>query len=171
MGKLKFNSQEEYAAARDAYIESHPEFREAEEIECLSLIMKKQYALQILRGEKPLEYRNFSKFYCSRLIDKGISEFIQEHIDDDEVMMFYNDIRQVKTIHFHDYNNSWFLDIECDFNDAFCVNKRDLDFLAKQYGVHDFDDDLAILEVEKIEDRPYLFYFVMGKVIDTNLKV
>ena len=169
----KFKTAEDYAAAREKFFESHPDAPEAEDVECLSLIMRREYAEQILRGEKPLEFRQYSEFYVKRLIDPDVSDYIRAHFNDDEVMVFCNDIRQVKKIHFHNYNNSWFLDIECNFNDAFSITKQDIEFLQKQYRVHDFDDDLKRMEAGNVpqNERPWLFYFVCGEVLDTNLEV
>lgn len=171
--KLNFKTAEEYAAAREKFFVSHPDAPEAEDIECLSLIMRREYAEQILRGEKPLEFRQYSEFYVKRLIDPDVADYISAHINDDEVLAFCNDIRQVQKIHFHNYNNSWFLDIECNFNDAFSITKKDIDYLQERYGVHDFDDDLKCMETGKVpqNERPWLFYFVCGKVLDTNLEV
>lgn len=170
---LNFKTSEEYAAARDKFFESHPDAPEAKDVECLSLIMRREYAEQILRGEKPLEFRQYSEFYVKRLIDPDVADYIGAHIDDDEVVVFCNDIRQVKNIHFHNYNNSWFLDVECDFNDAFSITKHDIEFLQNKYGVHDFDDDLKLMEKANLpqNERPWLFYFVCGKVLDTNLEM
>lgn len=168
---LNFKKAKEYSAAREKFFESHPDAPEAKDVECLSLIMRREYAEQILRGEKPLEFRQYSDFYVKRLIDPDVADYIGAHIDDDEVVVFCNDIRQVKKIHFHNYNNSWFLDIECDFNDAFSINKKDITYLQEQYGCHDFDAELEWLEKTNVEKRPWLFYFVCGKVLDTNLEV
>lgn len=173
MGKKQnFKTAEEFAAAREHFFNvSHPDAPIAEDVECLNLIMKREYAEQILRGEKPLEFRAYSPFYIKRLVDPAVSDYIGAHIDDDDVVMFCNDIRQVKKIHFHNYNNSWFLDVECTYNDVFCINKRDIDYLHKEYGVHDFDDDLARYEAMNVEQRPWLFFFACGKVLNTNLDV
>lgn len=167
----KFNNEEEYIAARQQFFESHPDAPVTKDIECLNLIMRKEYAEAILRGEKPLEFRDYSEFYCKRLIDKEVNQYINDHFDDDDVVVFCNDIRPVKMIHFHNYNNSWFLDVECDFNDAFSISKPDIEFLQNEYGVHDFDEELELLEKNNEEQRPYLFYFVIGKVLGTNLDV
>lgn len=172
--KQPFKNVEEFAAAREHFFNvSHPDAPTAEDIDCLNLIMKREYAEQILRGEKPLEFRAYSPFYIKRLVDLEVSDYIGTHIDDDDVVRFCNDIRQVKKIHFHNYNNSWFLDVECTFNDVFCINKQDVEFLKGKYGVHDFDDELAMMEAANVpkKDRPWLFYFVCGEVLDTNLEV
>ena len=168
---LKFKTFEEYAAAHKKFFEDHPEAPLAKDVECLNLIMRREYAEQILRGEKPLEFRQYSEFYIKRLIDPDVSDYIRAHIDDDEVVMFCNDIRQVRKIHFHNYNNSWFLDIECDLNDVFSITKKDINYLQEKFGCHDYDADLEFYEKAKIEKRPWVFYFVCGKVLDTNLNV
>lgn len=80
-------------------------------------------------------------------------------------------IRQVKKIHFHNYNRSWFLDIECSETDVFSITKDDIEFLQEKYGAHDYDELLEYYEKNHIKQRPRLFYFVVGKVLDTNLKV
>ena len=167
---MNFKNAEEYAAAFEQFFESHPEAPMARDIECLNLIMKREFAEQILAGTKKLELRAYSKHYVSRLIDKEVSDYIQMHIDNDEVMAFCNDIRQVKRIHFHNYDNSWFLDVECEFNDVFSITKKDIEFLQNEYGCHDYDDDLKRFEAVKAEDRPWVFYFVCGKILGTNLK-
>lgn len=165
-----FKNVDEFAAARAKFFESHPDAPVAENVECLNLVMKREYAEQILAGTKKLEFREYKPFYIKKLIDNDVADYIQEHIDDDDVMMFCHDIRQVQKIHFYNYNRSWFLDVEVTFNDAFCINKHDIEFLQKEYGCHDFDDDLDFYEKNNIKQRPYLFYFVIGKVLGTDLE-
>lgn len=172
MGRT-FKNKEEFIAAYQEFYENHPEAPIANGIECLDLIMKKVYAEQILAGTKKLEFREYKDFYIRRIIDGDVQEYIHEHNDDDDVLTFCNDIRQVKTIHFHDYNKSWFLDVECTYNDAFSITKEDICMLNEKYGCHDYDDDLKHMEVMNVpqNERPWIFYFVCGKVLDTNLGV
>lgn len=168
---LNFKTDEEFYAARETFYAKHPEAPKAQSIECLSLIMKREFAEQILAGTKKLEYRAYSPFYISRLIDKKVAKYIQDKIDDDEVVTFCNDIRQVEKIHFHDYNNSWFLDVECELNDAFSLRKEDVEYIQREFGAHEWDNDLENYEKAGVpeNERPYFFYLVCGKVIDTNL--
>ena len=168
---LQFNNDEEFFAARDKFFANHPEAPKAKEIDCLSLVMKKEFAKQIIAGTKKLEYRAFSPFYISRLIDKNVSNYIQANIESDEVCAFCNDIKQAKKIHFHDYNNSWFLDVEIEFNDAFALVKSDIEYLQREFDAHEWDNDLAEYDKAGIpeNERPYFFYFVIKSVIDTNL--
>jgi type I restriction enzyme R subunit len=133
---------------------NHPKASETKDIDCLELKMRREYAEAILRGTKPLEFREFKDFFIKKLID-----------------METLSIRQVKKIHFHNYNRSWFLDIECSETDVFSITKDDIEFLQEKYGVHDYDELLEYYEKNHIKQRPRLFYFVVGKVLDTNLKV
>ena len=107
------------------------------------------------------------------MIDPVVADYIQEHIDDDEVMTFCSDIRQVEKIHFYNYNRSWYLDVEVTYNDVFCINKHDIEFLQENYGCHDFDDELKRMEAMRVPDneRPYLFYFEIGKILGTDLAI
>lgn len=132
---------------------SHPKASETKDIDCLELKMRREYAEAILRGTKPLEFREFKDFFIKKLID-------METIS----------IRQVKKIHFHNYNRSWFLDIECSETDVFSITKEDIELLQEKYGVHDYDEYFEYCEKNHINQRPRLFYFVVGKVLDTNLK-
>lgn len=166
----EFKTEEEYKAARDLFFKNNPDAPVAKDIKCLNLIMRKEFAEQILHGTKKLEYRAYSEHYIARLIDKDVAAYIQRHINDDDVLQFCNDIRQVMTIHFHNYSNSWYLDVECTFNDAFIVNQDGIDMLHEEYGVHDWDDECKRLDAMKAEHRPCVFYFAIGKVLKTNLK-
>lgn len=135
--------------------------------------MRREYAEQILAGTKKLEFREYKPFYVKKLIDPEVSDYIQEHIDDDDVLTFCNDIRQVRMIHFYNYNRSWYLDVEVTINDAFCIYDHDIEFLQKEYGCHDFDEDLKRMNAMNVpqDKRPWLFYFVIGKVVGTDLDV
>ena len=172
MGKEKFKNFEEFAAAYEKFYENHPEAPIAEDVECLNLIMKKVYAEQILAGTKKLEFREYKDFYIKRLIDRNVADYIRANINNEDVLTFCNDIRHVKKIHFHDYNKSWYLDIECTQVGVFSITKQDIENLHKNYGCHDFDEDLRRLDAMKVPEnrRPWIFYLICGKVLDTNLQ-
>lgn len=71
-------------------------YKNGQTAEAFDLIMKKEFAYQILRGQKAIEFRDFSTHYCKRfLADAKKLEFKDLH-----------------AIHFHDYNNTWFLDVK-----------------------------------------------------------
>ncbi len=168
----KFNNIEEFAAAREQFFKTHPNAPIASDVECLNLVMKREYAEQILAGTKKLEFREYKPFYIKKLIDARVADYIQKNLEDDDVLTFCNDIRQVHKLHFYNYNRSWYLDVEVTFNDVFCVNKNDIERLHQQYGCHDFDEDLKYLDAAEVpeEERPWVFFFVVGKILGTDLR-
>ena len=162
-----------FDAARKAFFNAHPDCPKPRPIECLDLVMRKEYALEILAGTKTVEVRAYNDHYCSRLYDKDVLDYENAHWDDDLMRMqmidFNDSVRAVKTIHFHDYGNTWFLDVECIDNNTVIVNNEQVGFLQDAYNCHEFDAMLADLNKRKAKDRPIFFYFAVGRVLDTNL--
>lgn len=170
---------------RDEFLAKYPDAPVSEDIECLNLIMRKEFAMQILRGEKKVEIRAYSQFYYNRLFDKTVMEWgdkkaeeMQKNgVDEGIVNAFVADcvdflspLRRVKKIHFHNYDNTWYLDVECVDNYQLAVVREQVEELQELYDCHEFDEMLEDLEKKKDKERPLYFYFVVGKVIDTNLK-
>ena len=139
-------------------------------VECLNLLMKKDYALQILHGEKKLEFRAYTQHFVDRVIDKDVDNYMADNPDNEDLQTFGDVIRPVKRIRFHNYNNSWHLEVECTNNFLMAVTKDAVDNIQKQFGCHDMDDMLADLERKRAKDRPMFFVFVCGDVLDTDLK-
>ena len=84
---------------------NYPDCPPVNPIPVLDLIMKREYAEAILRGEKKVEFREFSEHYVNRIYDKAMVEFVDRNIKDVEVAMavdyYISEIRPVQTIHFH----------------------------------------------------------------------
>ena len=153
---------------------------EPREIEVLNLIMRKEYAQEILSGKKNIEVRSWSQHYYNRLYDKDVDLWNAQHENDSEEMFWrivrYSDpIRPVMAIHFHNYNNTWYLDVECTFNSEIVCNPEQVKYVQEAFDCHEFDDVLEeyikINEGKAKEEQqwPMYFYFVLGDVLDTNL--
>lgn len=150
----------------------------SKEIEVLNLVMKKCYALSIMKGEKTVEYRQYSDFYINRLYDKDVMKFHEEHKENEEIDGEYgrygmlDAIRRVRKIHFHDYSNTWYMDVEVLDNNYIYLNKKDQEGMNEVYDDQELGDMVKKLEEDGVseEERPLLFYFVISRVIDTNLK-
>lgn len=144
-------------------------------IPVLDLIMKREYAEAIIRGEKKVELRAFSDFYVKRIYDQAMVDFVDRHIDDVDVSMsvdyYISEIRPVQKIHFHNYNNSWFLDVSVRVNDLVSVTSEDIKFLHEQYDCHELDELLRKVQYDKDQNPPSFFYFEIGDILDTNLTV
>ena len=154
-----------------AFKDAHPDCPTAESIEILDLIMQRKYAEQIVKGEKKVEFRNDTKFYYDRLYDKKVLDYINKHKDDKEVReavgRYINPMKMVQSIHFHNYNNTWSLDVEVRLNDYVRVIKEEVDFLRTRYNSHELDDLLTKCEKARHSEkkRPIFYYFALGKII------
>ena len=160
--------QEIIEAQKKAFFGKYPDVKRSENIKCLDLLLKKEFAEAIVRGEKTVEFRDYSKHYCDRIYDKALVKYGDEHVaeeDMDDFLDFALPLRQVDTIHFHNYNNSWTLDVEVVDNWTVAVVKDEVEALQEAYNCHELDDLLADLEAKKAQDRPIFFYFALGKVL------
>lgn len=172
---MSYSNKEEYEAQVKAFQEKYPDFKPAKDIDSLNLVMTRKFAKEIVKGSKKVEYRAYSDHYVGRLFDKKVLEFMKKHKDDEVVEQAIEDgivdpLRMVKAIHFHDYNNSWFLDVDVSVNDSIALTKEDIEMLHSEYDSHDMDELFDSLELKREKERPLYFFFVIDKVTDTNLK-
>ena len=168
-----FSDQQIFDEARRKFFEEHPDCPKPKPIECLNLIMRREFAEEILAGTKTVEVRSYSKHYAERQYDKDVLAYEDKHWDDElmrlQMLDFNDSVRAVKKIHFHNYNNTWFLDVECIDNNTVLMVDEQVRYLQNEYDCHEFDEELAELNKRKAEYRPMYFYFAIGKIIDTNL--
>lgn len=172
---MSYNNKEEYEAQVRAFQEKYPDFKPAKDIEVLNLIMTRKYAKEIVEGKKKVEFRAYTDHYVGRLFDRNVLDFLKSHEGEEAVEQAVEDgivdpLRLVRKIHFHDYNNSWFLDVDVLVNDNLAVTKEDVEMLHAEYDCHEMDSLLASLDLQKEKVRPLYFFFVIDKVTDTNLK-
>ena len=160
--------KEMYFNTLDELAEKYPDYCEAEDVDCLNLVMRKEFAEEILTGKKTVEYRTFSNHYTSRLFDKKVLQFKQNHMEDPDVRDCVDSLRIVRKIHFYSYSNTWYLDVECVDNGIVNATKEDLEFLKREYGSDELKD--VVNDYVGSEEIPTFFYFALGKVIKTDLK-
>lgn len=162
--------EQTFKEMQDGFYSSHPDCPRPKEIEVLNLIMRREYAEDIIRGEKPIEFRAYSKHYHDRLIDLDVANYILEHeLTNDEIELI-DLFRPVRSIRFHNYTNSWYVDVECKQNSIIAVTRPNVEALQEKYNCHEFDKMLADFETKKESTRPMFFYFVLGEVRETTLR-
>lgn len=168
-------TQEERDVRYDALKKKINGFELPENIQCLNLIMKKQYALDIINGKKKVEYRNYSKHYFDRLYDKKMLEMLDEYAENEEVKQicapgdvatFLDPLRIVETIRFHNYNDTWSLTVECIENDIVALSDPNIDYMYKEFGDTEFAEAVRELQKAGVDERPIMFYFALGNIIE-----
>ena len=80
-------------------------------------------------------------------------------------------IRQVRQIHFYDYNGTWSLDVSVKETGLIAITDTDIKMLQDRFGCHDYDDEPARLTAIGIpeSERPLLFFFAIDKILKKDI--
>lgn len=174
MSKFDSMTDVEYFAAEDEFIEKYNAPR-CKPIETLDLIMRREFAEEILSGEKKVEIRQCSDHYFNRLTDKNVDAWMTEHRDTEGMdMEAFNEFmcatRPVEKIHFHDEQNSWFIDVTCYENALIPVTRKNIQDLNDRFGCKDLNK--LFMKVANGKDAhfepPLYYYFAIGDIIRTE---
>lgn len=133
------------------------------EVESYDLLMKKDNALDIISGKKTLEIRVFSNHYSMIFTDFEQLEKnnkLREVGNDDDCV---EPLKGIKYIHFHNYSNSWTLDVKIDEIGLSSMVEEDIEDLH-DFDFHDYDNEWQQYKDKDIEDIP-MFYWLHIKDI------
>ena len=173
MNKFTSMSKEEYLAAKDGFLLQYAP-PTCDPVETMDMVMRKENAEAIIKGERKVVFHTCDDNFFNLLHDEEVNKWMMEQrVDEDmDIQAMYEFVcstRPVQTIHFHDDDNSWYLNVECTKNDLACLFRQDVEFLQKRFGCHDLDGILEDYEKKDSQMRPAFFYFALGKILDTNL--
>ena len=127
--------------------------------EAFDLIMRKEFAWDILEGRKKAEFRDLSAFYIRRFFEP--KKTLQETLDAFE-------IKPIGYIHFHDYGNTWYLDVR--LNDFMLLSAHpDCLNILHQMDCHEFDEIAKENAGKTVADVPQFFALKIYSILGTNL--
>ena len=173
MNRFDSMTKEQYRAAKDGFfLQYNPPA--SKPVETMDLVMRQENALAIIKGDRKMEFRQINDDNFNMLNDEETYTWMMDHrkdekMDTEAMYEFLCSVRPVMTLHFHDEENSWFLDVECTKNDLTYVFPKEVEYLQKRFGCHELDGILEDFEKRNDPMRPAFFYFALGKVLDTNL--
>lgn len=184
MAKKKENTMteqqmaEEFIANQNKFYELYPDCPKPEPIPCLNLILKREYAEEILCGRKKFEWREFSEYYVNRLCEMKFYDYCDAHQDDEvfnDMMQYATSVRDVEKVLFHDYNGEWFLEVEVlAVHDVFATLDN-AKYFVDTFNCHDLDKEAAFC-ARKIAngtmaegEETEFFALELGDVLNTNL--
>lgn len=127
-----------------------------------------------MAGTKTVEFREVKPHYSNRILDKHVMAWRDLHDQDtsipDEEYECADPIRQVRVIHFYDYNGTWSLDVAIKRTGLITITEADIQMLQRDFNCHDYDADPARLAAMGIpeSERPALFYFAIDRVLDSK---
>lgn len=135
------------------------------EVEAYALIMRKENALEILHGKKTIELRAESPKYVKMFSNQeqvARNRKAEAEGRDEWESPLRKDVGYV---HFYNYNNTWSLDCEIDELGTVSPIKEDAEFLAQEFGCHEFDDAWQEYEGKPDEEIPFYFYLHINGIV------
>ena len=124
------------------------------EYEAVSLVLCKQYAQEIMKGEKTVEFRAVES-------DRNFSLFAETNEDGK-----WN-FKRVRAIHFYVYNKSFELDVIIDANGVVSPCKKGVE-LMHQFGCNELDEEADKYEGVPLNKIPMYFWFHIAKIVKSR---
>ena len=101
--------------------------------------------------------------------------WIEAHSEDrsipDEEYFLADPVRQVKAIHFYDYNGTWSLDVSVNETGIIALTDEGIRILHERFGNYEMDENYEICKANGIPEteRPLYFYFSIERIISSIL--
>lgn len=157
------------------FYSKYPDCPRPEPLDRLALPLEREKAEMIAAGTKTVEFRGFTPFYHSRLYDKDVMKWIDDHGNDksisDEDFFCADPVRPIRTIHFYNYNKTWTLDVAVKETGIVSLTEDGIQMLHERFNCHEMDDNYAAVIREGIpeNERPLYFYFAINSIINSTL--
>lgn len=129
------------------------------------LVLTKQNAYAIMTGAKTIEFRKFSEFYIKRLAIVTKDGKKQDISTDKEYQG-----RPIHCIHFHDYNQTWSLDVAIEAVDIMAIHPANNNYFHER-GCYEMDSLINEVKDKEPHDEEVVWSFCIPirKIIQTTL--
>lgn len=135
--------------------------------EAFDLILKKDFAYQILQGQKTIEFRSFTENYLAKFCTKKLVREYQKGLKN---LKF--EPKEIFFVHFRDFNNTWFLDVGIEAVDAMAMYYKNVDYFHER-KCFECDDIIAQNRINGIEPNDermqWFFCLPIRFLVKTNL--
>lgn len=128
------------------------------EYDAYSLVMRRENAEAILRGEKKLEVRAATPYYQRMFIDEG------RPLEEGEEIPF----KKICAIHFYSTGAPWTLDCMIGVIGVAELNEEVVADLAEEFDFHDFDEEVKKYEGLPEDERPDFFYLSIEAIASSS---
>lgn len=133
------------------------------EVEAYDLIIKKEFAQQILNGTKKLEIRPTTDFYERKFIDPAKAKQVDKLIKDGKFEEAEFPFKDVFFAHLRDYG-TFSMDVRIESIGLAYMTEDDILCLNEDYDFHDYDNEWQQF-ADKPEEAPSFFYIAIKDVI------
>ncbi len=130
------------------------------EFEAYDLVMRRENAQAIIDGKKTVEIRSFNSHYMSLFYDKEK----RKNFDPSDLSA-EEPFKETKYIRFHNYNYSWYLDVEIDEIGSIMLDKEGIGGLQEDFNFHELDSELERYKDTPADEIPFVFYLHIKKVV------
>nr|DAS12940.1 MAG TPA: hypothetical protein [Caudoviricetes sp.]DAS70685.1 MAG TPA: hypothetical protein [Caudoviricetes sp.] len=135
-------------------------------VEAYHLIMKKENALDILKGKKKVEIRAFSEKYNDLFIDKKLYKEYQKDLENPNGSMTIEDtLKDTAYIYFTNYNKTWELIVEVLDIAVYQMTKEDIEVLNEDYDFHDLDNEWQQYKDLTEEEIPMFYGLGLADIV------
>lgn len=139
-----------------------------QEVEAYALLMQRENALDILSGRKTVEIRALNSKYDKMFTDEKKlekNEELRKAGRDEECEAPYR--TDVGYVHFYTMNkqNPWTLDVAIDEIGMTEMTKAGIEFLNKEFGFHDFDEEWQKYADVPQDEVPLFYYLHIAEVV------
>lgn len=135
--------------------------------QAFDLILTKDNAYAILSGRKTIEFRKYSDFYISRFCPPKLAKDLKAGRKDlkfETIPCFF--------VHFHDYNNTWSLNVAIEAVDFWAMTQKAVPYLH-EHKCFEMDNLIAENEIKGLkpfdEDMQWVFCLPIAALINTTL--